>query len=66
MTGWWLICQNNVDEVRNNLDKIINSKTEDTIQSARDALMMLDASLHQSNVKPWDIKKNRGDFSSPH
>lgn len=55
MTEWWLISQENIDDIRKNLDKIIESTSEESVQSARDALMMLDASLHQSNVKPWDM-----------
>ena len=46
LTEWWLICQKNVDDIRKNLDEIIDSTSEVAVQSARDALMSLDTRLH--------------------
>lgn len=40
MSKWWLICQENVDNIRKNFDKIIDFKTKDSVESAIDALMM--------------------------
>lgn len=55
MNEWWLINQENIDEIRKNLDTIIDLTTEDAVRSAKDALMFLDSSMHKSNVKPWDM-----------
>lgn len=52
---WNLICQDNVKGITKHLQKIIDSKSEDVVKSAKDALCILETGLHESNVKPIDM-----------